>query len=115
MLKTDFNNYIEFAEKIKKVQNGKQMMEILEDRTGMWINKLQTDIMPMPSGDIPIAIAALIVLTNALKESYPEDAKIAEVIAKNTGYTTMRSTVNTNMTEAAARTYRDAMLENLKK
>ena len=115
MLKTDFNNYIEFAEKIKKVQNSEQMMDILEERTGMWIDNLQTDIMPMPSGDIPLAIAALIVLTNALKESYPEEAKIAEVIAKNTGYSTMKSTVNTDMTEAAARTYRDVMLENLKK
>ena len=109
MLKTDFNGYAEFAEKILKAESKQEKKKLYTERIQMWIGKLENILSPIPAADEVFALAALHVITEALEKADPEAALMAGKVQKRLDYKMKTEQINPNMTEAAARAYADML------
>lgn len=103
MLKTDFNGYAEFAEKILKIENSQEKEKLYTERIQMWVGKLESILYPIPTADEVFALVALHMITEALEKADPEAALMAGKFKKRLDYKTETGKINSNMTEAAAR------------
>jgi hypothetical protein len=83
MLKTDYKGFGEFMEKIKTAGE-EETRTLCGIRQQMWLNEISDFIFPTPAGDLPFLINALEILTQTIWE-------------------VQESTINKNMSEAAAK------------
>lgn len=111
MLKTDFNGYAEFAEKILKAESGQEKKKLYAERIQMWVGKLENILSPIPAADEVFALVALHVITEALEKADPEAALMAGKFQKRLGYKMETEKINSNMTEAAARAYTEVIFK----
>lgn len=111
MIKKDFDGWIEFVEKIVKADKEETARLCLE-RTQLWVDKLQKDLEIMPSGDIAFAITALHIITEGIEKDNPEATAISKRLINGIGFETKSGTMH-DMTEAAARTYFEAMKKDI--
>lgn len=77
MLKTDFNGYAEFTEKILKAENSQEKEKLYTERIQMWVGKLESILSPIPAADEVFALVALHMITEALEKTDPEAALMA--------------------------------------
>lgn len=94
-------------EKIVKADKEETARLCLE-RTQLWVDKLQKNLEVMPSGDIAFAIVALHIITEGIEKENPEATAISKRLINGIGFETKSGTIH-DMTEAAARTYFEAM------
>lgn len=111
MLKTDFNGYAEFAEKILKTESDQEKKKLYAERIRMWIGKLENILSPIPAADEVFALVALHVITEALEKADPEATLMARKFQKRLGYKMETEQINPNMTEAAARAYAEVIFK----
>lgn len=111
MLKTDFNGYAEFAEKVLKAESDQEKKKLYAERIQMWVGKLENILSPIPAADEVFALAALHVITEALEKADPEAALIAGKFQKRLDYKMETEKINSNMTEAAARAYTEVIFK----
>ena len=111
MLKTDFNGYAEFAEKILKAESDQEKKKLYAERIQMWVGKLENILSPIPVADEVFALVALHVTTEALEKDDPEAALVARKLQKRLGYKMETEEINQNMTEAAARAYAEVIFK----
>lgn len=111
MLKTDFNGYAEFAEKILKTESDQEKEKLYTERIQMWVGKLENILSPIPTADEVFALVALHVITEALEKADPEETLMARKFQKRLGYKMETEKINSNMTEAAARAYAEAIFK----
>lgn len=109
MLKTDFNGYAEFAEKILKAENKPEMGKLCIERAQIWMNKLQDALFPILEADEPFLLTALYTLTETLEKDSPEAILMAKKIKAGLDYKVKTETISGDMTEAAARAYAETM------
>ena len=82
MLKTDFNGYAEFAEKILKAESNQEKKKLYAERIQMWVGKLENILSPIPAADEVFALVALHMTTEALEKADPEAALMARKFQK---------------------------------
>lgn len=111
MLKTDFNGYAEFAEKLLKAESGQEKEKLYTERIQMWVGKLENILSPIPAIDEVFALVALHMITEALEKADPEAALMAGKFQKRLDYKMETGKINPNMTEAAARAYTEAIFK----
>lgn len=111
MLKTDFNGYAEFAEKILKAESDQEKKKLYAERIRMWIGKLENILSPIPAADEVFALVALHVITEALEKADPEATLMARKLQKRLCYKMETEQINPNMTEAAARAYAEVIFK----
>lgn len=111
MLKTDFNGYAEFAEKILKAEGDQEKKKLYAERIRMWIGKLENILSPIPAADEVFALVALHVITEALEKADPEATLMARKFQKRLCYKMETEQINPNMTEAAARAYAEVIFK----
>lgn len=107
MLKSDFNGYEEFMKKVENAANEQEAMELLSERQQMWLNKLSDAIFPTPDEDMPFIINALEIIAKDMRRDEPETASIVEQLRMVMEFKPHRCDTPGNMTEAAAKAYRD--------
>lgn len=108
MLRKDFGGYLEFAQKIQEADE-EETKKLYKERTQMYADKIQDVIAVTPSGDLPFIIVALKMLTEAAQKIDPKATHVAQRLFDAMNYTSRSGTLNTNMTEAAARAYTDTL------
>lgn len=111
MLKTDFNGYAEFAEKILKAESNQEKEKLYTERIQMWVGKLENILSPIPAADEVFALVALYVITEALEKADPEAALMGRKFQKRLDYKMETEKINSNMTEAAARAYTEVIFK----
>lgn len=111
MLKTDFNGYAEFTEKILKAENSQEKEKLYTERIQMWVGKLESILSPIPATDEVFALVALHMITEALEKADPEAALMAGKFKKRIDYKMETGKINSNMTEAAARAYTEVIFK----
>lgn len=111
MLKTDFNGYAEFTEKILKAENSQEKEKLYTERIQMWVGKLESILSPIPEADEVFALVALHMITEALEKADPEAALMAGKFKKRLDYKMKTGKINSNMTEAAARAYTEVIFK----
>lgn len=111
MLKTDFNGYAEFAEKILKAESDQEKKKLYAERIQMWVGKLENILSPIPAADEFFALVALHMITEALEKADPEAALMARKFQKRLDYKMETEQINTNITEAAARAYAEVIFK----
>jgi hypothetical protein len=92
MLKTDYKGFGEFMEKIKTAGE-EETRTLCGIRQQMWLNEISDFIFPTPAGDLPFLINALEILTQTIWE-------------------VQESTINKNMSEAAAKAWHESVKNN---
>lgn len=111
MLKTDFNGYAKFTEKILKAENSQEKEKLYTERIQMWVGKLESILSPIPAADEVFALVALHMITEALEKADPEAALMAGKFKKRLDYKMETGKINSNMTEAAARAYTEVIFK----
>lgn len=111
MLKTDFNGYAEFTEKILKAENSQEKEKLYTERIQMRVGKLESILSPIPAADEVFALVALHMITEALEKTDPEAALMAGKFKKRLDYKMETGKINSNMTEAAARAYTEVIFK----
>lgn len=112
MLKTDFNGYKEFKEKLANT-SGEENAKVCMERIQMWTNKFIDMINPLPAGDTAFVIVALETIAKTLRGERAEESFLADMLKIIIGAESKTTTVkgDANTTEAAVRKY----VESLKK
>lgn len=112
MLKTDFNGYKEFKEKLANT-SGEENAKVCMERIQMWTNKFTDMINPLPAGDTAFVIVVLETIAKTLRGGRAEESLLADMLKIIIGAESKTTTVkgDANTTEAAVRTY----VESLKK
>lgn len=108
MLRKDFGDYLEFVQKIQTA-DAEEMKKLCEERTQMYVDKIQDAVAVMPGGDLIFAIAALKMFTEAIQKIDPKATHMAQRLFDGMSYSSKSGTFNANMTEAAARAYADTL------
>lgn len=108
MLRRDFGDYLEFMQKIQEADE-EETKKLCKERTQMYTDKIQDVIAVMPSGDLLFVIVALKILTEVMQKIDPKVTHMAQRLFDSMDYTSRSGTLNTNMTEAAARAYADML------
>ena len=108
MLRKDFGGYLEFMQKIQEA-DAEKTKKLCEERTQMYADKIQDVITVAPGGDLLFIIVALKMLTEAAQKIDPKVTHMAQRLFDGMSYTSRSGTLNTNMTEAAARAYVDTL------
>ena len=111
MLKTDFNGYAEFAEKILKAESTQEKKKLYTERIQMWVGKLENILSPIQAADEVFALVALHMITEALEKADPEVTLMARKFKKRLDYKMETEQINQNMTEAAARAYAEVIFK----
>lgn len=111
MLKTDYKGFGEFMEKIKTAGE-EETRTLCGIRQQMWLNEISDFIFPTPAGDLPFLINALEILAQTIKKTNPEAKDCARKIINGTGWEVQASTINKNMSEAAAKVWRESVKNN---
>lgn len=106
MLKTDFDGYLGFVEKVREA-DADETKKLCQERTQMYVDKIQEVIAVTPSADLVFVITALQMITEAVQKIDSEATHMAQKLFDGMDYTSKSGTLNTNMTEAAARAYAD--------
>lgn len=106
MLKTDFDGYLGFVEKVRKA-NADETKKLCKERTQMYVDKIQEVIAVTPSADLVFVITALRTITETVQKIDPQATHMAQRLFDSISYTSKSGTLNANMTEAAARAYAD--------
>lgn len=78
----------------------------------MWLNEISDFIFPTPEGDLPFLINALEILAQTIKKTNPEAKDCARKIINGTDWEVQASTINKNMSEAAAKAWRESVKNN---
>ena len=73
----------------------------------MYVDKIQEVIAVTPSADLVFVITALRTITETVQKIDPQATHMAQRLFDSISYTSKLETLNTNMTEAAARAYAD--------
>ena len=102
MLKTDYKGFGEFMEKIKTAGE-EETRTLCGIRQQMWLNEISDFIFPTPAGNLPFLINALEILAQTIKKTNPEAKDCAREIINGTSWEVQESTINKNMSEAAAK------------
>lgn len=108
MLKTDFNGYLEFVQKMQKADK-EETERLCRERTQMYADKIQKAIAVTPGADLVFVITALQMITEAVQKIDSEATHMAQKLFDGMDYTSKSGTLNTNMTEAAARAYAETL------
>lgn len=108
MLRKDFDGYLEFIQKIQKADE-EETGRLCRERTQMYADKIQKVIAVTPGTDLVFVITALQMITETVKKIDPEATHMAQKLFDAMDCTSKSGTLNTNMTEAAARAYVDAL------
>lgn len=108
MLKKDFDGYLEFMQKVQEADN-EEMKKLCEERTQLYVDKIQDVIGVTPSGDLAFIITALRMITEAMQKLEPEATRMAQRLFDGMSYSSKSGTFNANTTEAAARVYADLL------
>ena len=111
MLKTDFNGYAEFAEKILKAESNQEKKKLYTERIQMWVGKLVNILSPIQAADEVFALVALHMITEALEKADPEVTLMARKFKKRLDYKMETEQINQNMTKAAARAYAEVIFK----
>lgn len=111
MLKTDYKGFREFMEKIKTAGE-EETRTLCGIRQQMWLNEISDFIFPTPVGDLPFLINALEILAQTIKKTNPEAKDCAREIINGTGWEVQESTINKNMSEAAAKAWHESVKNN---
>ena len=106
MLKTDFDGYLGFIEKLREA-NADEMKKLCKERTQMYVDKIQEVIAVTPSADLIFVITALRMITETVQKMDPKATHIAQKLLDGMSYTSKTGILNANMTEVAARAYAD--------
>lgn len=108
ILRKDFGGYLEFVKKVLEADN-EEMKKLCEERTQMYVDKIQDVAKVTPGGDLLFIIVALKMLTEAAQKIDPKVTHMAQRLFDEMNYTSRSGTFNANMTEAAARAYADTL------
>lgn len=110
MLKTDFNGYKEFKEKLANT-SGEENAKVCMERIQMWTNKFTDMINPLPAGDTAFVIVALETIAKTLRGGRAEESFLADMLKIIIGAESKTTTVkgDANTTEAAVRTYAESL------
>lgn len=110
MLKTDFNGYKEFKEKLANT-SGEENAKVCMERIQMWTNKFTDMINPLPAGDTAFVIVALETIAKTLRGGRAEENFLADMLKIIIGAESKTTTVkgDANTTEAAVRTYAESL------
>lgn len=110
MLKTDFNGYKEFKEKLANT-SGEEKAKVCMERIQMWTNKFTDMINPLPAGDTAFVIVALETIAKTLRGGRAEESFLADMLKIIIGAESKTTTVkgDANTTEAAVRTYAESL------
>lgn len=110
MLKTDFNGYKEFKEKLANT-SGEENAKVCMERIKMWTNKFTDMINPLPAGDTAFVIVALETIAKTLRGGRAEESFLADMLKIIIGAESKTTTVkgDANTTEAAVRTYAESL------
>jgi hypothetical protein len=110
MLKTDFNGYKEFKEKLANT-SGEENAKVCMERIQMWTNKFTDMINPLPAGDTAFVIVALETIAKTLRGECAEESFLADMLKIIIGAESKTTTVkgDANTTEAAVRTYAESL------
>ena len=110
MLKTDFNGYKEFKEKLANT-SGEENAKVCMERIQMWTNKFTDMINPLPAGDTAFVIVALETIAKTLRGGRAEESFLADLLKIIIGAESKTTTVkgDANTTEAAVRTYAESL------
>ncbi len=106
MLKTDFDGYLGFVEKVREA-DADETKKLCQERTQMCVDKIQEVIAVTPSADLVFVITALQMITEAVQKIDPQATYMAQRLFDGISYTSRSGTLNANMTETAARAYAD--------
>ena len=106
MLKTDFDGFLGFVEKVREA-NADETKKLCKERTQMYVDKIQEVIAVTPSADLVFVITALRMITETVQKIDPQATYMAQKLFDGISYTSKSGTLNANMTEAAARAYAD--------
>lgn len=110
MLKTDFNGYKEFKEKLANT-SGEENAKVCMERIQMWTNKFTDMINPLPAGDTAFVIVALETIAKTLRGGRAEESFLADMLKIIIGAESKTTTVkgDANTTEAAVRAYAESL------